>query len=338
MVIEGNGLFQGTNSTNLDIFSTDDNTNSLMRFGDNSTNKVSFGYNGNNDYFNISTAATLGADDLTLSLTGRIGINSAPSDHRMLINQNSTSGLDGDAQLYLQENNTGDQARLRFTNDGDDGYWEVGAAAISGAYQMDFFYTDGLNDATLLSLDGTAESVGIHQTIPEGYLHLKQQFAGADALAFVNDNNANKWSMRIGDEDILIYFNGDIRGGFDVSTGNYNNFPPAPALATASKMDDAVLGKVMLLEPRVGSAQKSHSAALGFNPQQVGKINADWVVPSEDGTQLGVDYLQMAVLAVKTIQEQQAVIEAQQLQIREIQERRAAQLERLENIARLLDR
>jgi len=52
-----------------------------------------------------------------------------------------------------------------------------------------------------------------------------------DILAFVNDNDggSDKWSMRIRDEDILIYYNSDIRGGFDVSTGNYNNFPPSPA-------------------------------------------------------------------------------------------------------------
>lgn len=322
LLIEGNGLFRGTNSTNLDIITSDDNTNSLMRFGDNSFSKVSFGYNGNNDYFNISTANTLVATDLTMALNGRIGINTAPGDHRMLINHNSTSGLSGSAHLTLQENNVGDYARLRFNSFGEDGYWAIRAASISNFYQMDFYYTDGINDAVLLSLDGDEEFVGIHQTAPEAYLHIKQQFAGVDALAFVNDNNANKWSMRIGDEDILIYFNGGIRGGFDVSTGNYNNFPPSPALSTSTKMKEAVLEKVMQLQPKLSSLEKGASPMLGFNPAEVGKVNPDWVVQSEDGKQLGLDYLQMAVLAIKTIQEQQEVIQQQERRIAELKMRR----------------
>ena len=47
--VEGAGIFRSSASTNVDVLSEDDNTNSLVRFGDNSTNKVSFGYNGNND-------------------------------------------------------------------------------------------------------------------------------------------------------------------------------------------------------------------------------------------------------------------------------------------------
>lgn len=331
-VIEGNGLFRGANSTNLDILSIDPTTNSLMRFGDNSISKVSMGYNGNNDYFNFSTASTLGADDFTLSLTGRIGINTAPGSHRMLINHNSTSGTDGSAHLTLQENNTGDYARMRFTNLGDDGYWEIQAATVTNSNQMEFYYTDGLNDATLLTVSGDEEAVGIHQTNPEGYLHIKQQFAGANALTFVNDNNANEWNFRIGDEDILIYFNNDIRGGFDVSTGNYNNFPPAPALATSTKMQASVLEEVMLLQPKLATAEKSNQEILGFNPQEVGKVNPDWVVPGNEGTQLGLDYLQLTVLAIRTVQEQESLIADQAARISNLKQKRADQQKRLESI------
>lgn len=336
LVIEGNGLFQSTNSTNLDIISIDDNTNSLMRFGDNSSLKVSMGYNGNNDYFNFSTAATLGADDLTVSLGGLVGINTAPQTHRFLINHNSSSGINGSAHLTIQENNTGDNSRLRFTNLGDDGYWELRSSAIPSFYQMDFYYTDGLNEAVFLSVDGDENSVGIHQTAPEGYLHLKQQFAGLDALAFVNDNNTDKWSFRIGDEDILIYFNGDIRGGFDVSTGNYNNFPPAPAVAAANKMEDIVLPQVMQLQPKKASLEKSGYPRLSFNPQEVGKVNPEWVVPGKDG-QLGLDYLQLTTLAIKTIQEQEVVLREQLARIDELKARKAERIQRLDRMEKQLE-
>lgn len=338
LVIEGNGLFRSTNSTNVDIISIDAGTNSLMRFGDNSTSKVSMGYNGNNDYFNFSTASTLGADDLTMSLTGRIGINTAPGSHRILINHNSTPGNDGSAHLTLQENNTGDNGRMRFTNLGDDGYWEIRAAALTNFHQMEFYYTDGLNDAILFSISGDDESVGIHQNSPEGYLHIKQQFAGANALTFVNDNNDNEWNFRIGDEDILIYFNNSIRGGFDVSTGNYNNFPPAPALSASTKMQEHVLEKVMLLQPKLAQAEKSNRKLLGFNPQEVGKVNPDWVVPVNDGAQLGLDYLQLTVLAIKTVQEQQLLLEQQAARLAELKERRAARLVRLGELETQLEK
>lgn len=329
--VQGNGLYQTPSSTNVDIHSEDDNTNSLLRFGDNNTSKVSLGYNGNEDNFKISTSATLGADDLSMTLTGRIGVNIAPSTHRLLIQQNSGSGINGDAQLAIQENNGSDNSRLRFTNLGeDDGFWEVRSAAINNFFQMDFYYTDGLNEAIFLSFDGDEESVGIHQTSPEGYLHLKQQFAGLDALAFTNDNNSNKWSMRIGDEDILIYFNGGIRGGFDVSTGNYNNFPPAPALSGQTKMKNKVLDQVMQLQAiAVENGSNSGKIAI-FNPYEVEQINNDWVVQTESGQVLGLDYMEFSVLAIKTIQEQQEVMDRQARRIAALKARKAERIQRLQ--------
>jgi hypothetical protein len=329
LIIEGNGLFRGTASTNLDIISTDDNTNSLMRFGDNSTNKVSMGYNGNNDYFNFSTASTLAAEDLTIGLNGRIGINTAPATHRMLINQNSSPGSGGAAHLALIEDNTVDFARMRFTNEGDDGYWELRSTAIPSSYQMEIFYDDGFsNDATLLTLNGD-KFVGIHQTMPEAYFHIKQQSAGVNALTFVNNNNDDEWNFRIGSEDILVYFNNSIRGGFDVSTGNYNNFPPSPALAATTKMQEPVLKKVMQLQPKLATSAKSGQQMLGFNPQEVGKVNPDWVVPLKQGTLLGLDYLQLTVLAIKTVQEQQQILAQQEERIVQLKERRTVQLARM---------
>lgn len=338
--VQGNGIFRSTSGTNVDILSEDDNTNSLMRFGDNGTSKVSIGYNGNNDYFVISTAATLGAQDLTLDLTGHIGVNTAPGSHRMLIQGNSTSGIAGSAHLTLQENNTGDYTRMRFSNLGDEAYWEIRTAGVSGLYQMDMYYTDGLNEATFLSIDGDEEFVGVHKTSPEGYLHLKQQFAGVDALAIENDNatGGDKWSMRIGDEDILIYFNNDIRGGFDVSTGNYNNFPPSPALANPSKLKGRVLDDIMKLQAVTVSAEKSAQAITGLNPYAVEKVNADWVVRREGQSELGIDYLEFSVLVIKAIQEQEEVIARQGRRIEELKARKVERSERLAHLEQLAGR
>lgn len=332
--IEGTGLFNSPSGTSIDLLNTDDNTNALLRFGDNNVSKTSLGFNGNDDVFKFSTATTLGANDLTMTLTGLMGINTLPGAHRMLINQNSTSGLAGATQLYLQENNVNDFARLRFSNLGDDGAWLISGNAVGGSSRMHFYYSDGLNAADLMSLDGDNFRVGIHQINPEGYLHIKQQFAGVDALAFVNDNatGGDKWSFRIGDEDILIYFNNDIRGGFDVSTGNYNNFPPAPALAGQTKMKDDVLGQLMQLRPRTISQEKSNARLTGFNPAEVNEINPDWLVRSEDGKQDGIDYLQFAILALKAIQEQQELIKGQQEKIAGLKKRKALQEEQLVKI------
>ncbi|MCB0629631.1 MAG: T9SS type A sorting domain-containing protein [Saprospiraceae bacterium] len=333
--VQGNGLFTSPASTNLDIQNTDDNTNALIRFGDNSTSKVSVGFNGNDDVFKISTATTLGVNDLTMDLTGHIGINTLPGTHRFLINHNSTSGLDGSAHLVLQENNTGDFARLRFNNLGSDGFWTIAARGTDGDAIMNFFYNDGTNFGNVMSLNGDLFRVGINDTEPEAYLHIKQVSAGINALVLENDDQTGgeKWGMQIGNTNLDYLFEGVIRGSFSSATGAYTAFPPPSAFLDQSPMEDKVLEQVLQLNPVHLSNKKSKEQHVGLIPMEVEKVNPNWTVRSEDGSQVGLNYQQFVVLAIKSVQEQQDIIDAQteELAVLEAEEadfeQRLAQLE-----------
>lgn len=328
--VEGTGRFISPASTNVDIHNTDDNTNALVRFGDNSTSKVSLGYNGNEDVFKISTASTLGADDFTMGLTGLIGINTLPGSHRVLINHNSTSGTDGSAHLTLQENNTADFARLRFGNLGSDGLWTIVGRATDGDAVMNFFYNDGnSNFGNILSMDGDLFRVGINNTTPEAYLHIKQLDPGVSALILENDDQTGgeKWGMQIGNSNLDFLFEGVIRGSFSSATGAYTAFPPPAAFADASDLSqDRVLSKVLQLNPLRIPQVKSKRHTLGLNPYEVEQVNPDWVVRSEDGERLGINYQQFVALSIKSIQEQQSIIESQETEIIKL-EREEAEME-----------
>jgi hypothetical protein len=311
--VQGNGLFQSPASTNVDIQNTDDNTNALLRFGDNNSSKVSLGFNGSQDVFKISTATTLGANDLTMDLSGKIGINTLPGNHLFLINHNSTSGVDGSAHLTLEENNTGDFARLRFNNLGSDGLWTIAARATDGSSLMNFFYNDGTNFGNVMSLDGDLFRVGINDTEPEAYLHVKQVTAGVNAIVLENDDQTGgeKWGMQIGNTNLDYLFEGVIRGSFSSATGAYTPFPPPAAFKDQRPLEDKILEQVLQLNPVHLSNKKSKQQQIGLNPLEVEKVNANWVVRSEDGEHVGVNYQQFVVLAIKSVQEQQALIEAQ---------------------------
>lgn len=337
--VAGNGRFFSASSTNVDILNTDDNTNTLVRFGDNSVSKASLGFNGNNDAFTISMGNTLGRSDLTISEFGRIGINTLPTDHRFFIRHNSTSGEDGSAHLTLQESSTGDFSRLRFENDGADGFWTIASRATDGDALMNVFYNDGLNFANLMSFDGDQFRVGIHQDTPNAYLHIKQQSAGVDALKFENDDatGGEIWGWRVGDNDILLYFEGDLRASFNSDDGVYTNFPPPAALAGKREAyDEAVLDNVLKLEPLRYATLRSRQSSITLNPEEVQRINPNWVRQSEDGTRLGIDYQQFTLLAIKSVQEQQELIEHQAREIDRLQAEKEEMKERLVRIERRL--
>lgn len=320
--VEGNGRFISPASTNVDIQNTDDNTNALVRFGDNSTTKVSLGFNGNEDVFKISTAATLGVEDFTMDLTGLIGINTLPGNHRMLINHNSSSGAAGSAHLTLQENNTGDFARLRFSNLGSDGLWGIVARATDGDANMNFFYNDGTNFGNVMSFDGDLFRVGINNTEPEAYLHIKQRDAGVNALVLENDDQTGgeKWGMQVMSSDLHFLFEGVDRGIFSSATGAYTAVPPPAAFTDASDLSqEAVLQKILQLRPLKIPQEKSNRHTLGLNPYEVEQVNPDWVVRSEDGQHVGINYQQFVALSIKSIQEQQALLENQDAEIKKLE-------------------
>ncbi len=311
--VEGNGLFTSPSSTNVDLKNTNSNTNASIRFGDNNLIKASAGFNGLHDVFQISMGSTLSTNNLTISESGNIGINSLPGNHRFQILHNSTAAS---AHLRLQESNTAGFARLRFENAGDDGLWTIAGKATEGSANLNFFHHDGTNFGNILSIDGDDFHVGIMTTAPEGYLHIKQQIEGVHALILENNTNGEKWAFQVGLDDLDVYLDNFHIGSFDAVTGAYSFFGAPSAMFAQPAPANGVLEKISKLKTSSYARNAGEKGMLSLNPQEVEKIDPTWVVRSEDGAKVGFSQHTLAIVAIQSIQEQQAIIQQQKEEIK----------------------
>lgn len=328
--VNGNGTFTAPLEIYLDVKNSDDNTNSLMRFGDNNTIKSALGFNGNDDALKISLGTTLGPDDLTMSQTGLIGVNTLPSVHKMFILHNSTSGTGGSEHLALKENNDGDFARMRFDNQGDDNFFSIEANAVEGAAKMNFNYNDG-SSTDIMTLDGEQFHVGIHQSSPEAYLHIAQPYGGLDQIVFENDaaGGGDRVDWRVGMDDILIYFDQDLLAAFDALDGSLNAFgPPPPVNSIDDYSAEEVLEQINKLKPILLQTDQA-SSTLILNPDEVEQINPDWIVYSEDKSRKGVNYQLLTTLALQSVLEQQNDIDQNQEKLNQLKTRKSELKNRL---------
>ncbi len=315
--VVGNGIFESNQATRVTIKSTATTTNALVRFGNEGISKVSLGYEGTDEIFKIASGTDLSINSLTMGLStfsNRFSINDLPSTHRLRIKHNSTSGTTGSSHLELLETGSSDFARLRFGNEGENGLWTIAARSTDGSSLLNLFYNDGVNFANVMSLDGDLFRVGIHQTAPDAFLHIKQQTAGVDALKFENDDatGGEIWGWRVGDNDILIYFEGGLRGSFNSDDGVYTNFPPPPPPSIArSFTDNKVLEHVMEIKPLAYRSKSKGKWNHRLDPYQIVEVNPEWVVESEDGEKLGVSHEQFLAISIQAIREQQDLIDAQ---------------------------
>ncbi len=336
--VNGNGLFVSPASTNVDIKNLNDNTNALIRFGDANILKASLGFNGNEDGFKISMGNTVGREDLTMAENGYNGLNALPTAHRFFIKHNSTSGISGSAHLTLEESSFSNFARLLSKNVGQNGSWTIGGRATEGSARMQFTYQNGVSTATedILTLDGDHFRVGIHAPNPDAYLHIKQLSAGVDALAIVaNGASGDKWSFRIGDNDILVYFNGGIRGGFNSDDGVYKNFAPQQTAGyPKARPAGRLLKDVLRLRPRILADDRGRTA--GLLPQEIAQVNDHWLIRLPEERGWGISDQQFAVLAIGAIREQQALISARQEEIARLQARNSDRQARLEALEQLI--
>ncbi len=315
--VSGNGIFTSPSSTNVDILNINNNTNTQIRFGDNNTIKSSAGFHGTNDVFKISMDNILDRNDVTISQSGNLGINTLPSNHKFLILHNSTSGTNGSAHLTLRENGDTDFARLRFENTGDDGLWTIAGRATGGNANLNFFHHDGTNFANILSIDGDNSYVGILTTDPEGYLHIRQETAGVHALLLENDagSGGEKWAFQVGTDDLEVYLNDFHIGSFNATTGAYSFFGPPPSAQFSQPAPSGILEKIAKLQPKSYARSTNQPARLWIDPHEVEKIDPQWVVRSEDGMQVGFNQQTLTVVSIQSIQEQQVIIQRQQEEI-----------------------
>lgn len=322
-VAGGNGLITNSGTTKLEILSKNAGSTAGIGLGDNNTVKSLVGYDGTSGLLKINNAANLGPNHLTIDNTGLIGINAAPGNARLFINHNSTSGLTGSAHIELQETGTSDFSRLKFTNTGSTALWTIAARSEVGNSIFNFFHNNGTDFANIMSLDGETFRVGIRETSPEAYLHIKQVSANVDALILENDDQtgSEKWGLRINNDDLEFRFEGTLRAYISSATGAYTAVPPprvaALARQTRSSSEKRMLETFSHMDIRDPEAQKE------LEEQWPGLF---YTVEGTDERQL--DYSQLNVISLMGLKQQKELFETQSelltdidLKINELQKR-----------------
>ncbi|MEP6713766.1 MAG: tail fiber domain-containing protein, partial [Ferruginibacter sp.] len=179
-----------------------------------------------------------------------------------------------------------------------------------------------------LTLGGTGPYhayVGINNPTPLTDLHIIQYTdGGADKLRGIRlqrSVNTNHWRTLIDPSNNYVFeYNDNLYTYINPTTGAYIN-PSDMRLKKDVAPLESIIGKVMALAPKKFH-YKTNSAddplLWGFIAQDVQKVFPEFVTTKDDGY-LGMAYTNFSVVAIKAIQEQQAIIEKQQKQIDKMQ-------------------
>ena len=167
--------------------------------------------------------------------------------------------------------------------------------------------------------------VGIGVDAPAFDLHVRQSefsvFDAAGGIALmVPGTGTDYWKIFHSGSHFSFVENGVRRAYVEAGTGNYVQ-PSDRKLKEGVEYLPAVLPGVLKLEPAryhyINAADKSNKT-LGFIAQDVQAIFPEYVYTGEDGN-LGLAYKDFGILAVKAIQEQQVIIDAQTQTIEALQ-------------------
>lgn len=153
----------------IEIATTSNSHDAVVKFGEGgNANDATMGFDGIDDAFKISMGSQLGNDGITVENLGndnRIGMGALPDpDAKVIISHNSAANLPSDPHLRLEENNSGDLARLEFGNFDRAEYWHMNAGYLSGDPKMNFMYHDGTSGDLIVTIDGDDGRVGIQRS------------------------------------------------------------------------------------------------------------------------------------------------------------------------------
>lgn len=138
--------------------------------------------------------------------------------------------------------------------------------------------------------------------------------------------------------NLQLYFNNNLRGTFNSTSGNYTSSSDA-RLKTNIRSLEGTLGKLMQVNPVIYNFKTDlQNSYHGFLAQELQLVFPELVSEvegrnSNNENTLLVDYAQISVLSVKAIQEQQEIIESQNSKIDKQQaliEQLIQRIERLE--------
>ncbi|MCB0628302.1 MAG: tail fiber domain-containing protein [Lewinella sp.] len=298
---------------------------------------IDFGYPNNGNQWHLSTLN--GGEDLQFFSKAD---GSTANNRRMILKQNGQLGIGNitapngqveiesnsavlNAQLTLTES-ANDYARLTFRNTvATAKFWTIAAyTANNAANEKLNFYHNITGD--IMTIQGQG-NIGLNETSPTARLHIGQGGQTVGRGLRFDDGINEDWDITHG-FGLRLHFGGDLRGFFNANTGAYTQSSDGRLKSGVEKLATA-LPKLQQLQPLRYYYQnaKEKEPTIGFIAQEVAPIFPELVSYSEADDLYGINYAGFSVVAIKAIQEQQALIEAQQQQIATLEKR----LEALEN-------
>ena len=231
-------------------------------------------------------------------------------------------------QLRLREE-TGEYTRVHFQNS-NTGAWVLagkkGTTASNSLFNV--FYSegeDGNGGSDIMSISGQGK-VGINTSSEgdaeyDGALSIKSKTLMGDNLTLVNYDGTLKWSYYVSNASLMLWLNGSSRGVFNATTGAYSSTSDRRLKENILPVNN-VLDQIKGIEVMRYSykADKTHQPQLGYIAQNLEEHFPEFVNKPE--TESGkesfytVNYAGMSAVAIKAIQEQQAMIEGQQATIK----------------------
>nr|MBS0037840.1 tail fiber domain-containing protein [Saprospiraceae bacterium] len=166
--------------------------------------------------------------------------------------------------------------------------------------------------------------------------------SGSGMLIQNGDNPESNWELTAAENGILaLYYDGGIRGAFNPNTGNYSPLSDGRYKSGVREMEYS-MGNIVKLRPKRYVFQSAPDVEYyGFIAQELRELYPEFVLENNIGEEgedaLTVNYDQIAVLAIKGIQEQQEVIDSQEKRISELEKQLEAQGKLLLKLSALLE-
>ncbi|MCR9101746.1 MAG: tail fiber domain-containing protein [bacterium] len=265
--------------------------------------------------------------------TGRVGLGNTNPDEELVVGTNLNSGWAVPAITVGSNSGGGIQVgnpTIKLSI-GSGNAFNRGRIIQSDANG----YGQGIIEMRTRQLNiGTEPGINTNRTYPVRIVQNTSATGGAYGMQLINGtNNDSNWELYVGGSgNLLLYADNAPRGQFDAVSGNYTATSDA-RLKTGIQDLPAILPKVQQLAPKTyqyrGQEGRSY---IGLLAQELQLIFPDLVSETparnaEETPTLLVDYNQLSVIALKALQEQQALIDRQQDQIQNL-EVRLARLEK----------
>ncbi len=291
------------------------------------------------------TGATTGGNSQIVDDGTNVGIGTTTLGAKLEIKSTSSTTT---PQLRLNQDAGDGFARMHFQNS-NAGAWVLagnpGATPANSLFNV--FYSSYANGATpgldILRISGqgkVAVNGGTITTTEDSHGMLQSQQDGiTDALTLYSSDASARWGFYVSSTSLGLFNNGSQRGVFNGTTGAYSSTSDIRL-----KENIAPVGNVLSLLKDVQvmrytyKADGTHRPQLGYIAQELEKQFPEFVEKPEavDGKDVAytVNYAGMSAVAIKGIQEQQEMIEAQAKTIAALQEGMAKMQARLEQLER----